>query len=120
MEMGLMVVVIGGSLLFTFVIIGISAYIFYRVFKKMGDASRLRQIGIPASAQILSLSDTGVTINDNPQVALALAIQSPHHGAYQVQTTSIISRLAIPRVQPGMTVPVKIDPQNPNNVVLDI
>jgi hypothetical protein len=68
----------------------------------------------------MSLSDTGVTINDNPQVALTLYVQSPMHGAYQVQTTSIISRLAIPRVQPGQSVPVKIDPQNPQNVVLDI
>lgn len=120
MGMGLMVVMIGGSLLVTFVVVGFSAYMFYKVFKKMGDTSRLRQTGLPGTAQILSLSDTGMTINDNPQVALSLTVTSPHHGSYQVQTTSIISRLSIPRVQPGMSVPVKIDPQNPMNVVLDI
>jgi hypothetical protein len=120
MGVGLMVVMIGGSLLVTFVVVGFSAYIFYKVFKKMGDSSRLRQIGIPGTGQILSLSDTGMTINDNPQVALTLNVTSPHDGSYQVQTTSIISRLSIPRVQPGMSVPVKIDPQNPMNVVLDI
>jgi hypothetical protein len=118
MIMTLVIVAVVG--LVTLASLAFAGYIMWKVFSKMGEASRLKQIGIPGTAQVLSLSDTGTTINDNPMVALSLQVQSPHHGSYQVQTTSIISRLVIPRVQPGGTVPVKIDPTNPQKVVLDL
>jgi hypothetical protein len=34
--------------------------------------------------------------------------------------SSVIHQVAMPRVQPGMTVAVKIDPANPMNVALDV
>ena len=120
MGMGLTVVIIAFSVIIALITLGGTGFIFWKVFSKMGEASRIRQIGVPATAQILQLADTGTTINDNPQVMLTMNVQSPQFGAYQVQTTAIISRLAIPRVQPGAMVPVKIDPTNPRNVALDI
>ncbi len=116
----LTLVIVAGSLVFSLIMFGGMAYFFWKFFKKMNQSAQIRQNGIAATAQINQLSDTGMTINDSPQVALVLTVQSPHHGTYQVQTKALISRLAIPRVQPGATVPVKIDPTNPQNVVLDL
>jgi hypothetical protein len=40
--------------------------------------------------------------------------------AYQAETKLRISRVAVPQVQPGTVVPVRIDPANPQRVSLDI
>jgi hypothetical protein len=71
-----------------------------------------------AQATILNMWDTGVTLNDNPQVGLLLEIHPAGAPPYQVQTKSLVSRLKIPMVQIGNVVPVKYDPSDPSKVVL--
>jgi hypothetical protein len=39
---------------------------------------------------------------------------------YQVNATLILSMLEIPRLQPGASVAVKIDPQDPQKVAIDL
>lgn len=71
-----------------------------------------------AQATILNMWDTGVTLNDNPQVGLLLEVHPAGGQPYQVQTKSLVSRLKIPMVQIGNVVPVKYDPSDPSKVVL--
>ena len=71
-----------------------------------------------AQATILNMWDTGVTLNDNPQVGLLLEVHPAGGQPYQVQTKSLVSRLKIPMVQIGNVVPVKYDPRDPSKVVL--
>ena len=76
--------------------------------------------GVPAQATILKMWDTGTTVNDNPLVGLLLEVRPQDRPAYQVQTQSLVSRLKIPLVQTGATVPVKFDPSDPAKVALDL
>ena len=73
---------------------------------------------ILAQATILNMWDTGVTLNDNPQVGLLLEVHPAGAQPFQVQTKSLVSRLKIPMVQIGNVVPVKYDPRDPSKVVL--
>lgn len=95
-------------------------YLFYRIFfKPMINNSRLQKTGIPGTARILEVRDTGVTINNNPQVKLMLEVKNSFGQRYNAQCRVLVSRINPWAYQPGMEVAVKIDPKNEQNVVLD-
>ncbi|HEX8246900.1 MAG TPA: DUF3592 domain-containing protein [Pyrinomonadaceae bacterium] len=81
---------------------------------------RLLRHGEPAQAKILKIWDTGVTVNDNPQVGLLLAVYPENRDPYQAETKKVISRLQIPQIQIGASVEVRYDRQNPLEVALVI
>ena len=102
------------------VLFGGMFYLFYRIFfKPMINASRLQKTGIAGTATILEVRDTGVTINNNPQIKLILEVKNPLGQKYTTQSRVMVSRINPNAYRPGMTVPVKIDPKNEMNVVLD-
>lgn len=95
-------------------------YLLYRlIFKPMINANRLQKIGLPGKARIVEVRDTGVTINNNPQVKLILEVKNSLGQKYEAQCRVLVSRINPWAYQPGMEVPVKIDPENEQNVVLD-
>lgn len=102
------------------VIFGGMFYLFYRLFfKPMINTARLQKTGIPRKARILEVKDTGVTINNNPQVKLIVEIKNSFGQRYNANIRTLVSRINPFAYQPGMEVPVKIDPKNEQNVVLD-
>jgi hypothetical protein len=105
------------------IVAGIVVIVFVLVFIKfirpLFVAGKLQKTGISATAVILEVSDTGTTINGNPQVKLKLEVQPAHRFPYQAETKVLISRLQTSYFQPGSIIPVKIDPNNPKNIALD-
>jgi hypothetical protein len=95
-------------------------YLFYRLFfKGMINTARLQKTGTPGKATILEVRDTGVTINNNPQVKLVLEVKNSFGQKYTTQTRVLVSRINPNAYMPGMEVPVKIDSKNEMNVVID-
>jgi hypothetical protein len=95
-------------------------YLFYRLFfKPMIDTNRLQKTGIPAKARVLEVRDTGVTINNNPQVKLVLEVKNSLGQKYTTQCRVLVSRINPGTYQAGMELPIRIDPKNEMNVVLD-
>jgi hypothetical protein len=87
----------------------------------LAATANLAQTGIPATAQILSVQQTGVMVNYNPEVLAVLQVTHPHTGAsYQVQAKSVVPQIAIPQIQPGAQVNVRISPTNPMEVALAV
>ncbi|MCJ7644655.1 MAG: DUF3592 domain-containing protein [Candidatus Aminicenantes bacterium] len=86
----------------------------------VSDARTLQETGEPAEATILKIWDTGMTVNDDPVVRFLLEVRPAGKPVYQAETKLRISRLDIPRFQPGAVMPVRIDPRNPKHVALDI
>jgi hypothetical protein len=83
--------------------------------------------GVPSTALIAGIADTGTTITsptygpEAPVYKLTLQV-TPMGGAgapYQVEVKSAIPRLFIPMVLPGATIGVTIDPTNPQHVSPD-
>jgi len=95
-------------------------YLFYRIFfKPMINAARLQKTGLPGKATIVEVRDTGVTINNNPQVKLMLEVKNSFGQKYNAQCRVLVSRINPNMFMPGMEVPVLIDPKNEQNVVID-
>jgi hypothetical protein len=102
------------------IVFGGMFYLFYRLFfKPMINTSRLQKTGIAGKAKILEVHDTGVTINNNPQVKLIVEVKNSFGQRYNATIRTLVSRINPFAYQPGMEIPVKIDPKNEQNVVLD-
>lgn len=101
-------------------LIGGMAYLFYKLFfGPMFNTSRLQKVGIPGKATILEVKDTGVTINNNPQVKLVVEIKNSFGQKYTATIRTLVSRVNPNAYSAGMVVPVRIDPKNEKNVALD-
>jgi citrate lyase gamma subunit len=108
---------IGAGMLLLF---GGMFYLFYRLFfKQLINANRLQKTGLPGKAKILEVKDTGITINNNPQVKLLLEVKNNFGQRYTTQCKVLVSRINPGAYHAGMEVPVKIDPKNEQNVVID-
>jgi hypothetical protein len=82
-------------------------------------AKHIRAVGVAADATVLQIWDTGITVNNDPVVGFLLDVKPDGRPAYQAKTKALISRLAVPRIQPGATLRVKYDPNDPAQVALD-
>ncbi len=78
---------------------------------------QLAMTGIPTTAKVLGMQQTGTMINMNPQVQAMLEVQGPQ-GPYQVQTLAVIPQMNIPQFQPGSVVNVRVNPQNHQDVAV--
>ncbi|MFO1463969.1 MAG: hypothetical protein U1F66_09315 [bacterium] len=118
--MGLGMVITAVSLLFTFAVLGFVFYMVYaKIIKPSQNAKRILQTGEPGKAKILMIQDTGVKINDNPQVLFTLEVTPDRsRRPYQVQTKMVISMLQIPQFQPGARLLVRIDSADPNQIAI--
>jgi hypothetical protein len=68
--------------------------------------------GESAEAIILKISETGMSINDDPVVKFLLDVGPTDRPRFQAEAERLVSRLDIPKFQPGNTVQVKYDPDS--------
>jgi hypothetical protein len=106
-----------GSPLFILLVVGATPAVWFLIAmmgrQNVKKSQNLMQTGLRGAGQILSVADTGMTINDNPRVALTLQVQPDNGGpAFQLAQTATVSRIAIPRQ--GDQVVVWYDPNDPN------
>lgn len=97
-------IVIGSVLLFVF------------VFR----AARAPQIkdGLLGQATILKIWETGLRVNERPQIGFLLNVQHPDGSSYEIETKAVIPIIHLPQFQPGATIAVKIDAHNRSRVAL--
>ncbi|MGB8251601.1 MAG: SHOCT domain-containing protein [Anaerolineaceae bacterium] len=74
--------------------------------------------GITAEAEVLEVRDTGVTINDNPQVGLLLEVRPSMAATFQTELKTVVSRLQVGQIIPGIKAEVLYDPSDPKRMVL--
>ena len=79
---------------------------------------RLMATGRQGTATVTAIRDTGLTVNENPQVELDLQVSVDGSPAYAVTHRQVVSRVAIPAFQPGATVPVRVDPADPHTLLI--
>jgi hypothetical protein len=72
--------------------------------------------GVTAQAKVIKVWDTGVSINDNPQVGLLLEISPMGSNPFQAEAKTVVSRLNAALVQPGVAAEVKYDPKKPKRI----
>ena len=110
----------GGTVLSLALTAGITVFAIRLVRNMVGPDRSILQNGIPAQARIMSVQQTGVMVNDQPQITFDLEVRPPGGIPYRAQTKAVIPLVNIPQFQPGAEMPVKIHPTDPTQVVLDI
>lgn len=88
-------------------------------FTGESTAKKIRAVGLPAPAVVVQIWDTGVTVNDDPVVGFLLAVQPAGAPAFEARTKALVSRLDVPRVQPGALLRVMYDPKDTSRVAID-
>ncbi|TMR95871.1 hypothetical protein [Nonomuraea basaltis] len=83
------------------------------------NGQRLLATGIPAQAMVESMADTGVTVNGQPMVSFVLGVRAQDGQAYRVTHRQTLPRIPMGVVAPGVTVPIKVDPQRRDRVRID-
>ncbi len=102
------------------VVVGIMATVFWKVlFGPMMLSRRLAKTGFATTARVVEVHDTGVTVNNAPQVKLVLEVSPPNGSPYLVETKQLISRLQTSMYQPGGVIPVLIDLNDKNSIVIN-
>ena len=91
-------------------------------FRLIGESRQRQSLlrnGERAVAEILSIADTGVTVNDNPRVALRLFVQPQSRTGFEVNTKLLVSRLSLAFFQTGAKVLVRFDPNDLQRVAVE-
>jgi hypothetical protein len=124
----------GGTIIFTIVIIVISfaaaiipmILIFRWLGKMKANNDQLLMTGMPGQGRIVQMSPTGMTINDAPQLNITVEVHPQvtpgYRGAaapFMATLQALVPIYAMPRIQPGQTVPVRFDPMNPMRIAID-
>jgi hypothetical protein len=86
--------------------------------KQALEARRLLQIGRRGLATVVAVRQTGIDVDDNPQAELQLQVAVDGVDPYEVTHRQVISRVAIDSFWPGAKVPIRVDPQDPRNVLV--
>ena len=103
---------------FIFIPLGIGGLLFLLFRRrKSALAQRLLAEGMQTTGVITAVRDTGVTINNNPRIALELDVKTAN-GPMKLSKTVTVSRVAIPRQ--GDTVQVWYDRNDPNTFAIGL
>jgi hypothetical protein len=57
----------------------------------------IAQYGMPATAEVMSVMDTGATINMNPVVEMKLMVMPSAGAPFETTARTMVSRIAVPR-----------------------
>lgn len=84
------------------------------------EANAIRRTGTAATARVLQIFDTGMTLNNDPVVRFRLEVYPTEGEPFEAETKAVIGRLDIPRIQPGAQLQVKYDGNDHTRVALDL
>jgi hypothetical protein len=105
---------------FSLLSLAFSLWIIRYVRRSFFGNQDLASNGIPTQATVLQAWQTGAMVNYNPQIGLRLQVQHPQGNTYEVETKAVVPQLQLAQLQIGAVVPVRIDPDNPQRVLLAI
>lgn len=97
-------------------VFGVLFLVFRPIYLRYRNARKLLSTGSLGVADVVSSSQTGVTINNQPEMRVVLTVENVGGTPRQVEVKQIFDLGSIPRA--GDRVYVLIDPINPDNVVL--
>lgn len=107
------------SCVITLVVLGVTGFFLYRLFKGMSQNSGLVKTGVPAPAVILEVQDTGVSMNNSMQARLTLQVTPAGRPPFQATATTFVNRFQVGLLVPGAAVQVKYDPNDITKVAIE-
>lgn len=89
------------------------------VGRRAAATDALLQTGTPGTATITGLTQTGMYVNENPQIRMQLLVALPGQTPYATQHTEIVPLMLLGRLNSGAPLNVRVDPMNLNRVAVD-
>jgi Short C-terminal domain len=87
--------------------------------RRADRAESLRTAGAPGTAQILEMTQTGVYINENPQVKMRLRIDAQGIPPYEIEKRATVPLIALGMLGSGRPLTVYVDRADHENVFID-
>ncbi len=114
----IVVCLVGGLLLFGLYDLLEGIFDLGKIGHNVQKQKAVAEHGEPAKARVLSIQQTGTFVNENPMVHMTLEIQREGQKPYEATIETIVELVAIPRVQPGCELSVRVDVKNPSTIAL--
>lgn len=90
-----------------------------RVRASAAAADQLLAAGLAGQAQITGLIQTGMYLNEQPQVTMDLLVSLPDRPPYAARRKEFVPLILLGRLTSGAPLPVRVDPADPQRVVID-
>jgi hypothetical protein len=90
-----------------------------RARRAAANADRLAATGLVGTATITGLTQTGMSLNDQPQVEMELLVSIPGRAPYQARHKEFVPLILLGRLTSGLPLPVKVDRADPQSLVID-
>jgi hypothetical protein len=82
-------------------------------------AEKLANEGVDGTATIQQIVATGKTVNMQPEIQFQMTV-NVNGQTSEVTHTQVVSPTVIPQVQPGATVPIKVDPNDHSQLMIGL
>ena len=90
-----------------------------RARRAAAEADRITATGMAGTATITGLTQTGMPLNDQPQVDIELLVTIPGRPPYAASRKEFVPLILLGRLRSGGPLPVKVDPNDPEDVIID-
>jgi hypothetical protein len=87
--------------------------------RKAAENERIDETGLAGTAQITGMTQTGMYLNNSPQIGLDLLVTVPGRNPYPIEVKQFVPLMLLGSLMVGGTLPVKVDQQDPGKVVID-
>jgi len=74
--------------------------------------------GLSGTAEVLSMSETGTTINDMPMIKMRLKVNDGYRPVREVTHKQVFSYLTLRDIHVGDTLNVKVHPRKPDKLMI--
>jgi hypothetical protein len=98
------------------VVIGL---VYFAVNRRADRMQALTKTGLPGTAQILEMTQTGVYINENPQVKMKLRVDAQGLAPYECEKKVTVPLIALGTLGSGRPLSVYVDPNDHQNMYVD-
>jgi hypothetical protein len=113
----------GGAMLLTggiFAVVGAAVIVIGLLVGRGAAATdQILAAGIAGTASITGVTQTGMYLNDQPRIKMGLLVQLPGQAPYPAEHSEFVPLILLARVQPGATLPVRVDPTDPQKIAID-
>jgi len=90
-----------------------------RVRTSQANARRIAAEGIAGQATITALTQTGMYLNNNPQVKMDLLVELAGREPYPASRKEFVPLIMLARLMSGAPLPVKVDRADPQQLIIE-
>jgi hypothetical protein len=115
---GLALLIGTGFLLVWAVAAGWAGRVLHPARHEREERARLRRVGVAGTARVLRATGAGTNPVGDPMVEMELAVELSGRAPYEVRQRTAVPRRRLDRLHAGGAVPVLVDPDDPQRLVV--